>query len=166
MWKCLTDWSFFFAALANSDKSRLLWMKKFKLITFLQTQFHTKRHKMGKLTRILTYFLSIKRMHRRKDKTVIILSITSWYRTKVKHIALISSRLELIISLQQAIFWLKSIDYYLSAICGMMKCCPFLWSKTGGGHERATTIGKNTSSQMPCSSFAWCAYLPGLLPQR
>lgn len=51
--------------------------KTFKLITFLQTQFHTMRHKMVKLTSVLTYFLSIKRMHRRKDKTVIILSITS-----------------------------------------------------------------------------------------
>lgn len=51
---------------------------------------------------------------------------------------------------------------YLSAICGMMKCWPLLWSATQAEPQHE----KNNNSHEHRSSLDGCGYTPGRLPQR
>lgn len=79
------------------------------------------RTMMAKITNILTYFLSIQ-VSTGKIRFLYCewLSFTNSISTSV------TDRYE--IDLEHSC--------YLSAICGMMKCCPFLWSTTEPGHDR------------------------------
>lgn len=140
--KCLTDWSFFFAALANSDKSRLLWMKTFQMITCLQTKLHTEPQKMVKQTSLLTYSLSIQRKHYRKNQT-------NYFNYQI------STQSD--DEAQNKNLYLRA-RHYLSAICGMMKCCPFLWSKTEDGRYSATSTQVSEAQLVQQLCFAYLVF--------
>lgn len=131
--KCLTDWSFFFAAFANSDKSRLLWTKYLNWLFYALTKRLTKTEVTAKATNILTGFLPIQ-CSIRKTRVWLYCRCLSWFIMKAlqqttQHGIVFCALQDLNLcnwSGKMTTAW----SYYLSAICGMMKCCPFLWSIT------------------------------------